>query len=613
VVYLGWLDYDGIEISNIARTEVYARDAGIGWLTDCDHCDTLAAALSPTDVPVAYTSPMLDPAPWFDPTEPKTADFLGFVVTDMVGLDRSTHQAQTEESINDGGAVHTARHGTREVLVQGLLVATSDNGLETGLDYLEWMLHNGDPCEATDMADDALLDDPLLWDEGGIGYAGPQPQPTAVTDPSSGPAMRLTFSTAPTVDADKTAFFGTREQGFVPGLRYRLQITVKTTNATDEIRLSVLQRAAGPWVKTTGGRMVLDFVWLAESDTPFIGVEVRRPSGGWGAVGTYTVTAVSWRQLKHPANPDPDSKVLSFFRSCPDRTTQFRYLRNVYDTHLTVGPAIVERQQMSTGWMARVEFTLTAESPYIYSAGVNLRSSLRAYRYDVLLASFNTYQEVLDSAPSYALLGEALAGAGAGLGPTRISVEQPDDPLDVLRQIESRAYPACAIDPDCPPIRQFPGAPQDMLLCRPPWTGAWQKQVYPVDTPVGPFWTPTVFVMSLTANNHNHRDVRVRVTPRGDTTPVVEFYITWLPAYSTMTLHTPRNRVYLTCDPDGPKKNKAPQLIDARHLLISDVNGAPFRFPVVYCQRRYDLSIETRAADPANDLTLELTMVRRDR
>lgn len=167
--------------------------------------------------------------------------------------------------------------------------------------------------------------------------------------------------------------------------------------------------------------------------------------------------------------------------------------------------------------------------------------------------------------------------------------------------------PTCMLDPDCPPLAPFPGAPQDISTCRPTWAGSYTRLVIPVTTKIGPAWGDVVFIMTLAAEAEDHKDIRVRTTPIDgdpDVDYISQFFVSWLPAGGTFRIHTPRQRVTLNC---------AGQTRQAAHLLYADSVGQPFVFPVVQCAQEYIVSVDVRDVETASDLDLDLTLVRRDR
>lgn len=137
-----YMTYDGIELSNAARTITYARNLGIGSVKAeaCD-CDSIPDALGDT-----YDVPMRDDAPWYDSRNMDTAGFCGLLVTNVNGGESSSHTAYVTETVGDGGVVSPPRHATKPLVITGLLIGVDHASTMAGLSWLESFLHDGDPC-----------------------------------------------------------------------------------------------------------------------------------------------------------------------------------------------------------------------------------------------------------------------------------------------------------------------------------------------------------------------------------------------------------------------------------------------------------------------------------
>lgn len=79
----GWLCVEGDEIINSCRTLSYIRDGfAPAWSPGLAECDCCCPTVDAGD----YTFPddvEGNPAPWFDPNRPESADFFGVLVRDM--------------------------------------------------------------------------------------------------------------------------------------------------------------------------------------------------------------------------------------------------------------------------------------------------------------------------------------------------------------------------------------------------------------------------------------------------------------------------------------------------------------------------------------------------
>lgn len=151
-MYLGWLMFAGSEIANAARTEAYVRNRlpTFGF-NNPYRCDFLEFAIQE---PVDYTDPVTDEAPWYDPGAPESGDFLGFFPLAMRGMLDSTATGEVVEGILEGGTITGKRFGTREILVRGLLIGATQEGMEAGHTWLKSVLGGGQctgNCDGDDL------------------------------------------------------------------------------------------------------------------------------------------------------------------------------------------------------------------------------------------------------------------------------------------------------------------------------------------------------------------------------------------------------------------------------------------------------------------------------
>jgi hypothetical protein len=140
VAWSGYFTYGGTEIINTSRTEAYARNAAIGWFKPVYRNEALPLILGET-----YTSPLQDDAPWTDPDELNSYDFLGAYPLDVTGIESSTATATVVESTREGGVVQAPRAGTKTVVFSAVLVGTSECAVEYGMRWLKVVL-NGCGC-----------------------------------------------------------------------------------------------------------------------------------------------------------------------------------------------------------------------------------------------------------------------------------------------------------------------------------------------------------------------------------------------------------------------------------------------------------------------------------
>lgn len=149
-MYDGWLTTFGTEIVNHARLMAY-RDALLPSLDlkNCTPCGDLIGALD--DEP--YDTPTTDDAPWVDIDTPGSTEFLGWMCTGAEGFEDSTREANTIESLFDGGTVGRVRRKTREMRVTLVGFGVTQMAVSAGFGWLKSAL-NGNLCDTCDDSDD---------------------------------------------------------------------------------------------------------------------------------------------------------------------------------------------------------------------------------------------------------------------------------------------------------------------------------------------------------------------------------------------------------------------------------------------------------------------------
>lgn len=126
-----------LELVNAARVKAYTDNLApaIG-LRGCDDCEGLPAALSET-----YTTPAGDNAPWYDPTDPATADFYGVYPLAFDGIDDSTRTVESAELTGDGSVVVGSRFSGKDIRVSGVAFAKDEAALYAGRSWLDSALN----------------------------------------------------------------------------------------------------------------------------------------------------------------------------------------------------------------------------------------------------------------------------------------------------------------------------------------------------------------------------------------------------------------------------------------------------------------------------------------
>jgi hypothetical protein len=142
VTYLGYMalandEGETLELVNAARVKAYTDNLApsIG-LRGCDDCEGLPAALGEE-----YTTPVEDFAPWYDPTDPATADFYGVYPLGFEGIDDSTRSIESAELTGDGSVVVGSRFTGQDIRVTGMAFAKDEAALYAGVSWLNSALN----------------------------------------------------------------------------------------------------------------------------------------------------------------------------------------------------------------------------------------------------------------------------------------------------------------------------------------------------------------------------------------------------------------------------------------------------------------------------------------
>lgn len=128
-----------VELFNAERTYAYASHLipALGLaIPDAYQSPDLRWLLGHED----YGSPLSDQAIWTDPDDPASFEFLGFMPTEVTGLENSTWESPTVEFVQDGGVALSGRRTGREIRVKGLMIASSQGGMSSGMSWLRNVL-----------------------------------------------------------------------------------------------------------------------------------------------------------------------------------------------------------------------------------------------------------------------------------------------------------------------------------------------------------------------------------------------------------------------------------------------------------------------------------------
>ncbi|MEV6565858.1 hypothetical protein [Streptomyces kronopolitis] len=146
-----YLTLGGVEIANSARLATYLETVG-SPLTDPGLCrcpSLTAEALG--DEP--YSTPEADEAPWYDQDVPESADFAGFRILTIEGLDDHPVRRTTTNAVTGGAALGPAQVMPRTITITGILLGATCCAVEYGL---HWLAEAMAGCAGSDCDGDCL-------------------------------------------------------------------------------------------------------------------------------------------------------------------------------------------------------------------------------------------------------------------------------------------------------------------------------------------------------------------------------------------------------------------------------------------------------------------------
>lgn len=291
-------DGESIELINAARVKAYTDNlAPTMGLRGCEDCDGLEAAVGAPD---GYTTPAGDNAPWYDPTDPETADFYGIYPLRVDGIDDSTRSIESAELSGDGSIVVNSRFSGKDIRVSGVAFAKDEAALYAGRSWLDSALNGtedgrcfGDRLNVFSSCPPVQVLDPNFAtpytlgiseavNMNRIGNPSFESNTDGVFTPSSGIASVSTVTTANTIGSGLRSL---RIDGETPG--------TAPANAVVEQRD----------VPVTGGQWVAFMCWVRRSvATP--GVYARaKVSAYTGTSYTGSIARSAFRELTTEAMP----------------------------------------------------------------------------------------------------------------------------------------------------------------------------------------------------------------------------------------------------------------------------------------------------------------------
>lgn len=147
-----FMSLGGIEIINTARLRAYLANVGSPFDTGAAICS--CAQLGPTQLDpdsqpyLTPSTPAGNEAPWYDPDQPESANFLGFLPLSIDGLDDNPVKRTVTTAVTGGGAIGPARVQPRVITVTGLLLGATCCSVDYGLQWLTSALQGctGNSC-----------------------------------------------------------------------------------------------------------------------------------------------------------------------------------------------------------------------------------------------------------------------------------------------------------------------------------------------------------------------------------------------------------------------------------------------------------------------------------
>lgn len=142
-----------VELVNNERTTANARALGIYTIGDCGCTFSNNYSCEPgpyTCFDATQCEVIKIPPPWYDALRPQTLEFAGLLLLNVTGFD-STFSRQTNERKLDGYGLSVPRRGGRSMTFEGMLVGSTECGIEEGLAYYDSILANAGSCNYFDL------------------------------------------------------------------------------------------------------------------------------------------------------------------------------------------------------------------------------------------------------------------------------------------------------------------------------------------------------------------------------------------------------------------------------------------------------------------------------
>lgn len=620
--------FGGVEVINTERLAAYVASGIVPPTAQVtvDVCDGLAeAAVGPSWAP--YTTPLQDEPPWFDASDPDTADFAGVLPLDVTGLDATTRTVEVFTTVRGTGIAGRPTRGPQTVGATAVLIGRTTEGVKAGLAWLRRVLHGACDADEQPCAYAATLETYTACPGPITATANPdapatltEPQPYAVGgDPEAWLVIGGDLSDngdgalITPYDADVLVIEG----GGAPEVPDVIESDADTedpiyfggdASPIGSATVGSLRQDAcgllGPFTITWTLRGVVDGV---TARLVILGTANTVIAEGPTVTLTDTAADYTWNLPDIDGDDDfwtpaiiveepvvvTDVSVSGFLPTTAEECIA-PYRRLLPVTTVTSGPTPVELIDADCAVLMVVEWIWVSTSPWRYGTTVPVLLGLGWGDVPTLTAPGVTYEEggvtLVDATPWNCT-----------------------PPVDVT---------SCAIDPALPTLGAPPAYPEVVDTNRARITTEDVRDVWAL---IGPEQIPAdqgVLTIELTAGADPVVGIRVRVW--GDaaidgSVPdlcdfAYEFLIDYVPANGVLTIDGTSGRVTTVC---GGTSHDSTQGVRGAY-------GGPIEDPVVRCDRRYLVRVQwldtyPRTAtgvytlgDPNGDLTVNLHVTPRE-
>lgn len=134
-----------------ARTYAYHQWAKESGLYSLDCCPRLDDCSCPNDSQT-WTDPVTDDAPWIDPNNPHSEEFLGVMIMKVTGVNDSTLSRDVVDGFNEGTILGRDRLRGKTMVFEMLVLGYTCAGVDYGIEWLRKLTERS-ICQCQDLAD----------------------------------------------------------------------------------------------------------------------------------------------------------------------------------------------------------------------------------------------------------------------------------------------------------------------------------------------------------------------------------------------------------------------------------------------------------------------------